>query len=155
MPWTEEAGRLIPWGHGELDTTEHTYNWCLLEKDGEDKWWPLLLFRFDFIHDLRKRVFHFLIFILYWTMCVCTQSCPTLVNPWTITCQVHLSMGFFWQEYWSGLPFPSPGDLPNPEIEPVSPASLALAGRFFFNHYATWESLYLTIVNLNVLVLDV
>ena len=37
-------------------------------------------------------------------------------------------MGFSTQEYWSGLPFPSPGDLPNPEIEPVSPA---LAGRLF------------------------
>ena len=40
-------------------------------------------------------------------------------------------MGFSGQEYWSGLPFPSPGDLPNPGIEPMSPASPALAGRFF------------------------
>ena len=39
-----------------------------------------------------------------------------------------LSMGFSWQEYWSGLPLPPPGDLPNPGIEPESPA---LAGRFF------------------------
>ena len=39
-----------------------------------------------------------------------------------------LSMGFLRQEYWSGLPFPSPGDLPNPEMELISPA---LAGRFF------------------------
>ena len=40
-------------------------------------------------------------------------------------------MGFSRQEYWHGLPFPPPGDLPNPEIEPVSPESPALAGRFF------------------------
>ena len=40
-------------------------------------------------------------------------------------------MEFFRQEYWSGLPFPSPGDLPDPEIEPASPASPALAGGFF------------------------
>ena len=40
-------------------------------------------------------------------------------------------MEFSRQEYWSGLPFPTPGDLPDTEIEPVSPASLALAGRFF------------------------
>ena len=47
------------------------------------------------------------------------QSCPT---PWTVTCQAPLSEGFSKQEYWSGLPFPSPGDLPNPGIEPTSPA---------------------------------
>ena len=45
---------------------------------------------------------------------------------WTVTCQAPLSMGFSRQEYWSGLPFPSPGDLPNPEIELVSAASPAL-----------------------------
>ena len=50
-----------------------------------------------------------------------TQSCPTLCNPWTVAHQAPLSMGFSRQEYWSGLPFPSPGDLPNPGIEPRSP----------------------------------
>ena len=50
------------------------------------------------------------------------QSCPTLVTPWTVACQAPLSMGCSRQEYWSGLPFPSPGDLPNPGIEPRSPA---------------------------------
>ena len=48
--------------------------------------------------------------------------------PWTVVYQVSLSMGFSRQEYWSGLPFPSPGDLPDPGIEPKSPA---LAGGFF------------------------
>ena len=42
------------------------------------------------------------------------------VIPWTVTCQAPLSMGFSRQEYWSGFPFPSPGDLPNPGIEPGS-----------------------------------
>ena len=42
-------------------------------------------------------------------------------TPWTIAYQAPLSMGFFRQEYWSGLPFPSPGDLPDPEIKPRSP----------------------------------
>ena len=50
------------------------------------------------------------------------KSCPTLVTPQTTTLQVPLSMGFSRQEYWNGLPFPSPGDLPNPGIEPGSPA---------------------------------
>ena len=42
--------------------------------------------------------------------------------PWTVTYQAPLSMGFSRQEYWSGLPFPSPGNLPNPGIKPASPA---------------------------------
>ena len=50
-------------------------------------------------------------------------------TPWTITHQASLSMGFSRQEHWSGLQFPSPGDLPDSEIEPGSPA---LAGNFFF-----------------------
>ena len=46
---------------------------------------------------------------------------PTLETPWTVACQTLLSMGFLRQEYWSGLPFPSPGDLPNSGIKPRSP----------------------------------
>ena len=49
------------------------------------------------------------------------QSCPTLCDPWTVVHQTPLSMGFSRQEYWSGLPFPSAGDLPNPGIKPRSP----------------------------------
>ena len=49
------------------------------------------------------------------------KSCPTLVTPWTVACQAPLSMGFSGEEYWSGLPFPSPGNIPNPGIEPRSP----------------------------------
>ena len=44
------------------------------------------------------------------------QLCPTPATPWTVTRQAPPSMGFSRQEYWSGLPFPSPGDLPNPGI---------------------------------------
>jgi len=44
------------------------------------------------------------------------------VTPWTIAYQASPSMGFSRQEYWSGLPFPSPGDLPDPGIKPRSPA---------------------------------
>ena len=42
--------------------------------------------------------------------------------PWTVACQVPLSMGFSRQEHWNGLPFPSPDDLPNPGMKPGSPA---------------------------------
>ena len=58
---------------------------------------------------------------LWWCGLV-TKSCPTLTTPWTMVCQTPLSMGFSRQEYWSGLPFPSPGDFPDPGIEPRSPA---------------------------------
>ena len=51
-----------------------------------------------------------------------TQSCPTLATPWTVALQAPLSMGFPRREYCSELPFPSPGDLPDPEIQPASPA---------------------------------
>ena len=50
------------------------------------------------------------------------KSCPTLVTPWTVACKASLSMGFSRQEYWSGLLFPSLGDLPDPGIKPVYPA---------------------------------
>ena len=60
-----------------------------------------------------------------------TQSCLTLCNPWTVAHKAPLFTEFSRQEYWSGFPFPSPGDLPHPGTEPVSVASLMLAGRFF------------------------
>ena len=50
------------------------------------------------------------------------KSCPTLATPWSVTHQAPLSMGFSRQKYWSKLPFPSPGDLADPETEPRSPA---------------------------------
>ena len=52
---------------------------------------------------------------------------PPYVTLWTVACRVSLSMGFSRQEYRSGLPFPFAGDLPNPGIQPMSPASPALA----------------------------
>ena len=53
------------------------------------------------------------------------------MTPWTVAHQAPLSMEFSRKEYWSGLPFPSPGDLPNAGIEPSCPGSPALAGGFF------------------------
>ena len=83
--------------------------------------------------------------------CCCSlvaKSCyDSFATPWAIVCQAPLSMGFPSQEHWSGLPFLSPGNLPNPPIEPTSPA---LAGGFFtteppgkphFNHFWAHGSL--------------
>ena len=59
-------------------------------------------------------------------------------TSWTVACQASLSMGFSRQEYWSGLPFPSPGNIPDPRIKPTSLMSPALAGGFFTTG-ATWD----------------
>ena len=64
---------------------------------------------------------------------------PPFAAPWTVARQALLSMGFSSQEYWSGLPFSSPGAGPDPGIEPVSPVSPALAGGFFTTE-PTWEA---------------
>ena len=78
-------------------------------------------------------------------VCVCVHMhvlcCVQLfVTPWFVAHQAPLSMKFSRQEYWSGLPFSSPGHLPDPGIEPMSLASPALAGGFFATS-ATWEVL--------------
>ena len=57
------------------------------------------------------------------SLCVYTQSCLPFVTPWTVAWEVPLSMGFFRQEYWNGLAFPSPENLPQPGIKPLSPVS--------------------------------
>ena len=63
---------------------------------------------------------------IYKLVCACVLSCFSHIwlfaTPWTVDHQVPLSSGFSRQEYWSGLPFPSPGDLPDPWIKPSSPA---------------------------------
>ena len=61
-------------------------------------------------------------------------------TPWTVACQAPLYMGFSRQEYWSKLPFPSPGYLLDPEIEPVSAASPALQADFFFFFFYLWAT---------------
>ena len=58
---------------------------------------------------------------------ICIQL---FVTPWTAAYQAPLSMAFSRQEYWSELPFPTPGDLPDPWVKPVSFTSLALTGGF-------------------------
>ena len=68
-------------------------------------------------------------------VCLCVLSCFTHVGLfgtlWTVVCQAPLSMGFSRQEYWSGVPCPPPGDLPNSGIELVSLTCPELASRFF------------------------
>ena len=74
----------------------------------------------------------------------CMLSCFSCVQlfatPWTVACQAPLSMEFLRQEYWSGLPCPSPGDLPNPGTEPIYYGFCT--GDGFFTQWATWKASY-------------
>ena len=84
-------------------------------------------------------------------VCVCAYANSVMSNSLRppglyVACQASLSKGFSRQEYWSGLPCPLPGDLPDPGIKPTSPASPALANGFFTTS-VTWEALLLTILS--------
>ena len=62
---------------------------------------------------------------------MCVQSLhhvQLFETPWTVACQAPLSMGLSQQEYWNGLPFPPPGDRPDPRIKPTTPVAFTLAG---------------------------
>ena len=72
--------------------------------------------------------------------CCLFSHVQLFATPWIVAHQVSLFMGFSRQEYWSGLPYPPPGDLPDPGIEPVSPVSLVLAGGSFTPREATQET---------------
>ena len=73
------------------------------------------------IHSEVEKCFQRTECLYYYYCCLVAKSCPILATPWTAACQAPLPMGFSRQEYWSGLPFPSPGDLPDPGIEPRYP----------------------------------
>ena len=77
-------------------------------------------------------------------VCMCARSIASVVfdfvTLWTLALQAPLTMRFFRQEYWSGFPCPSPGDLPNPAIKPVSLMTPALTVGFFTTN-VTWEAL--------------
>ena len=81
-------------------------------------------------------------------MLSCLSHIRLFVTPWTVVHQSFLSIGFSRQEYWSGLPFPFLGDLPNPRTKPVSLTSPALAGSFFSTG-AIWEAQCLALAQSN------
>ena len=102
---------------------------------GELFYW-LLNWSFESLNNSSRLVFY---------ICVCVLSCfsrvQLCVTLWTVSCQAPLSIGFSRQEYWSGLPCPTSGDLPNPGIKPVSLMSPGLATGFFTSS-AIWEALW-------------
>ena len=75
-------------------------------------------------------------------LCLVTSVVSDSVTLWTVACQAPLSVEFSRKEYWNGLPFPPPGDLPEPGIKPMSLMSPALAGGLFTTS-TTWEAHFL------------
>ena len=125
-----------PWGNRESDTTEQL-NWT---ECGLSYWLTVYieesLHPWDKSHLIRVHEKYYKLIIGQTYLpdcvsgaCVCMLSCVQFfVTPWIAARQAPLFLEFSWQEYWSGLPFPTPGDLSIPGIKPVSPA---LARKFF------------------------
>ena len=90
----------------------------------------------------KLRVWDWHTHIVYLCVCCMLSHVWLFVTLWTVTCQVLLSMGFSRQEHWSRLPFPPPGDLPNPGIKAASPASPLRCG-WIFHCWATREAYYI------------
>ena len=97
-------------------------------------------------NDSSSGVCEFTFYLCDYCVCVCVfdQSCPTLCDPSTVAHQTLLSMGFSRQEYWIGLPFPSPGDLPDPGTEPECPMPPALADGFLTTAVASCKEMSVT-----------
>ena len=106
--WKEKLREANGVAQGHTASKQHSQGWCSGWLSNQHHVYQLCFL------DLR------------FPICSVAQLCLILFNPMDVPCQAPLSMGFPRQEYWSGLPFPSPGNLPDPGIESRSPA-----GRFF------------------------
>ena len=107
IPWTEEPGRLQSMGSLRVDTTKRLH------------------FHFSLSCVCKRGIYFRALVHKFVERKVKVKSLSRVrlfVTPWTVAYHASPSMGFSRQEYWSGLPFPSPGDLPNPGIKPGSPA---------------------------------
>ena len=82
------------------------FNKCFVSQMGS-----LVKCNLDFAIIILNYIYIYIFYILYHMLIDITKLCPTFVIPWTVTCHLPLSMGFSRQEDWSGLPFPSPGEL--------------------------------------------
>ena len=117
IPWKEEAGGLQ---FMKLQRVEHCWGQTHI-----GTLYIYAMYMCIYIYNVNIFIYkslHIQFYILHKFVCVYIKSHVWLfMTPWTVAYHTPPSMGFSRQEYWSGLPFPSPGDLPDPGIEPVSP----------------------------------
>ena len=138
----------------------HIYNWSLLfifrmqndsaeRKANENRRWE---FEYKFFEICSKPFSYQFLMLALMQACrhaKLLQSCPTLYDPiWTVAGQAPMSMGFSRQEYWSRLPFSSPGNPVNPGIEPTSPVSPALQVDALPLHH--WGSMTITMIKITM-----
>ena len=139
--WTGRPGVLQfmgSWRVGHDWTTELNWTELIAVFYTSDNFWCMWAIKFTSIY----------FFLLNCQVKVKVKSlshAQLFATAWTVACQAPLSMGFSRKEYWSGLPFPSPGDLPNPGIEPRSPAlqadALSLA-FYFYKCISLYENIW-------------
>ena len=111
-------------------------------------WNSCLKLQYCWLHKMNWEVVspHLFSETCLWINVLVTQSCWLFATSWTVAHQVPLSMEFLRQEYWSGFPFPSPGDLPDPRTEPGYPTSQANSlpseppGKPFWNMLFGWST---------------
>ena len=104
------------------------YNWIIHPVKGKkDELFSKISLKFE---KMNQDQFIFSFDFMHACVLSCFSHIQLFVILWTVACQGPLSMGFSRQEYWSGLPSPPPGDLPNPGIEPRPPVTLALQADF-------------------------
>ena len=122
-------------------------------RSGIARWYGYSIFSFLRTSVLLRDalLIHASTWVNFLCVCVCVCVCDQLLShmqlfaaPWTVTHQAPLPMEFSGQEYWSRVPFPIPGDPPNPGIQPTSLPSPALASEFFtarkcLENYAKWK----------------
>ena len=160
--WRSPVG-YSPWGHKESDTTERLHFSYFTLRHWRRKWQPTPAFLPGEFHGQRSlagrgapgrrekwpsTICELCIHIQYVIVLV-TQSVQPFATPWTVAHHAPLCLGSSRREYWSGLPFPSPGDLPNPGIKPRSPALQAdslpseLQGSYTYIHQALSVCIFL------------
>ena len=113
--------------------------------------WSILKFFFPVFHSLKHNLSAFYYarttspnILLSWLLFSHSVVSNSFATPWTVAHQTLLSMVFPRQEYWSELPFPSPGNPPNPGITPTSPAHVPCIGRQILYHWTTREALIIS-----------
>ena len=126
MQKTRDTGSILGLGRSLGEGNGYPLQYSCLEIPMDRRAWPATVPGVTKESDITQRLNNNNKSEVYdlWKVLV-AQSCPTFATPWTVACQAPLSMGFSRQEYLSGFPFPSPGDLPDPRIKPEAPTSQA------------------------------
>ena len=134
--WKFRAWPRSKYGEAELQIS----NVCGIHDGLWLQWWSKLVRNKEDTGVVMSRIWKNMLQLVFSGSGLVTKSSPTLGTQWTVACQAPLSMGFFRHGYWSGLPFPSPGDLPHPGIKPGSPT---FADKFLTEwterSYNTWH----------------